>query len=203
MFDTHQYEIGRYARYDARNMFRVITFVLCTIQQQLNIVEECMEDIDHEDAASIYLWGWKREAFMWYRDNKDQVYRTAMDIYDAHPDPSIARHELLKYFASLPGLGLVKGGFVIQLCFGLSGCIDRHNVKRFNIPAGRFKAFRYKNAKTNKTRNAIVREYHAIVDRCGGTASLWDTWCNYLAAKTPSIYKNGYAVSKIHMDAIF
>lgn len=202
MFDVHQKEIGEFARADAANMYRVITFVHATVQQQLNVVSDCMESIDNDGAASIHLWGWKREAFLWFGDNQNEVYSTAMGIYDGYADPELVQHELLKYFASLPGLGLVKGGFVIQLCFGLSGCIDRHNLARFNIPVRKFDATRYKGARTNKTRNRIVREYHATVRHCGGTRALWDDWCRYVAKKYTSIYADAWAVSALHCEAI-
>lgn len=202
MFDTHQKEIGQYAQASADNMARVITFAHATVQQSLNTVSEAMESIDLEGPASRFLWGWKREAYLWLEDNKAAVYSTAMGIYDGYADPAVVEHELLKYFASLPGLGLIKGGFVIQLCFGLSGCIDRHNMARFGIHERTFKAFRFKNAKTARTRNRLVRDYNVAVAKCGGTRALWDGWCNFLAAKYEVIYASGWQVSRLHCEAI-
>jgi hypothetical protein len=202
MFATHQSEIGKYARDNADNMARVITFVYATIQQPLNTVTDTMEDIDETGGASIYLWGWKRGAWLWLQEHKEEVHKRAMDIYDGHADPETVEHELLKYFASLPGLGLVKGGFVIQLCFGLSGCMDRHNMARFDIKENAFAAGRFKNAKTNKTRNALVRDYHATVAACGGTAALWNDWCAYLANKYEVLYSDAWQVSALHIKCI-
>ncbi len=202
MFDTHQKTIGEFARANPENMFRVITFVHATVQQSLNTVPAIMRDTKQRGAASIHLWGWKRGAYEYFDANKADVYRQAMALYDGHANPDTAAHELLKYFAGLPGLGLVKGGFVLQLCFGLSGCIDRHNLARFNIAEAQFAAGRFKGAKTNATRNRLVSNYHDTVARCGGTAALWNDWCNYVAAKVPSIWPDGEAVSAIHVSAI-
>ncbi len=202
MFETHQKEIGRFARDNADNMFRVVVFVHATIQQQLNIIPEIMEDIDVEGLASIHLWGYKRAAYEWFDDNKDQVYQTAMAIYDGHADPADCEHELLKYFATLPGLGLVKGGFVIQLCFGLSGCIDRHNIARFGIPKRQFDASRFNAARMQSTRNRIVRQYHEVVAKGGGTQALWDGWCAYVAEKQSAVHESAWAVSRLHCEAI-
>jgi hypothetical protein len=202
MFDTHQKTIGEFARANPENMFRVITFVHATVQQSLNTVPAIMRDTKQRGAKSIHLWGWKRGAFEFFETNRADVYRQAMAIYDNYPDPDTAAHELLKYFAALPGLGMVKGGFVIQLCFGLSGCIDRHNLARFSIPEAQFAAGRFKGAKTNATRNKLVANYHATVARCGGTAALWNDWCDYVAAKNTAIYANGEAVSALHVSAI-
>lgn len=203
MFETDQKLIGEFARESADNMARVITFVFLTVQQPLNSVEDQMKSVDQYDISSPFLWGWKTDAYAYLQENKQSIYDNAMAIHDRYPNPDICANELLKFFAALPGLGLAKGGFAIQLCFGLSGCIDSHNLKRFGIPVSRFKAARYKGAKTQKTKNRIIEEYHAACKRAGGTAALWDGWCAYVAEHSQAAYTTAQDVSRMHCDAIF
>lgn len=202
MFDEHQKEIARFAQFDADNMARVITFVYATVQQSLHMTPMIMGAIDEQGVDSEYLWGWKKDAYAFIEENKADVYRVAMAIYGGYADPDICQHELLKYFASLPGLGLVKGGFVIQLCFGLSGCLDTHNIKRFGLKGNTFNANRFKGAKTEATRNRVVRHYHALIKKSGGTRALWDRWCEHVAEKQPKQYANAWQVSRVHCAAL-
>lgn len=202
MFNIHQKQIAQFAKANPENMARVITFVYATVQQPLTMVTMIMESIDEQGGSCEYLFGWKLPAFLYVEENQQAIYNIAMNIYDVYPNPKVAEHELLKYFASLPGLGLVKGGFVVQLCFGLSGCLDSHNLERFGYTKQTFAASKFKNAKTEKTRNRLVSKYHTAISKAGGTASLWDSWCDYVANKQPNTYNSGYDVSRLHCEAI-
>ena len=202
MFDQHQKIIDQYAKQRPDNMARVMTFVLATVQQSLFMVPDIMTEIDKQGASSQYLWGWKMQAFDYITDNQKQIFDETINIFDAYPNPDIARHELLKYFAMLPGFGLVKGGFCCQLIFGLSGCLDSHNIKRFGLKASRFSAARFKNARSETLRNDIVKEYHGIVDALGGSCELWNSWCEYVAENAPTRYNSVYEVSRWHLIGI-
>lgn len=202
MFERDQKQIGAFARQSPENMARVYQFVIATVQQALNTVPDILADIEANGEASRHLWAWKPDAYRHSVEKAQETYDIAMAIYDNIADPEIMRHELLLHFAALPGLGLVKGGFMAQLCFGVSGCIDTHNIRRFDLNPSAFAAARFKNAKTAKTRNLIVETYHAIVDKCGGCASLWNEWCNYVAERQPLNYSSGCEVSALHVTAI-
>lgn len=201
MFETHQPIIGEYARASAANMARVYKFVLATIQQPLNMTPDIVADFEREGAASRYAFGVKADALRWIDDNAERVHGLAMLLWDSVADPDIAERELIGYFASLPGLGIVKGGFLAQLCFGVGGCLDMHNVARFGLNASRFNASRFKRAKTPRTRCAIVSEYCETLAACGGSALLWDEWCAYVAERDKA-YTNAFAVSELHCTAL-
>jgi hypothetical protein len=200
MFDVHQKQIGEFARANPDNMRRVYVFVIATIQQSIETVPTMVHDMLQHGTNSKHAWGFKSEALEFINANAESVYSEAMAIYRGHACPDDAAHELLKYFAALPGLGIAKGGFMVQLCFGVSGCLDSHNLKRFNINPNDFKASRYKNAKSPALRSAIIEAYHAAVSNCGGTAGLWNSWCEYVASLRPSM--TAYDVSAIHCDAL-
>jgi len=195
MFDEHQRVIGR------DNMARVYTFVLMTVQQQLHTVPDMMRDIDTNGDQSRFLWGFKIHAYDWIQENKDEVFEKAMDISIGRAEPKQRAKDLLTYFAGLPGLGLIKAGFICQLVFGCVGCLDTHNLKRFNINPSRFKASKFKDGGTRRRRE-LVEDYCDAVWKRGGCAALWNGWCEYVAMKQPNYYKDANAVSKMHLIAI-
>jgi len=202
MFNTHQKKIGVFAQTNPENMARVYQFVLATIQQNLNQTPDIMGDIDNIKESSKYLFGFKQRAWNYSQDNMQGIFDTTMRIHQQSKTESDAEHALLLYFAGLPGLGVVKGGFMIQLCFGLSGCIDSHNIKRFDLNSNTFSAARFKNAKTDKLRNKIISDYHKLVNNIGGCETLWNSWCEYVADRNNNIYGSGYDVSALHVSAI-
>jgi hypothetical protein len=184
-------------------MAQVLQFVILTVRQPLEGITEQMESVNQEGAGSHFLWGWKRDAFANIDEHQDTIYRDAMAIWSGYIEPAAIEKELLRYFADLPGFGLAKAGFVIQLCFGLSGCIDSHNLARFNISYEDIAASRFKRAKTPKTRNRLLDLYCELVHQCGGTAALWDGWCEYVAGQRPAAFTGGaHEVSALHCEAI-
>lgn len=201
MYKDDQPRIAAFAQSSAENMHRTLTFVLCTIQQQLSVVPECMADIDRHGSESRFLWGFKGPAYEALCENINALYGAAMATSRVYASPNTRRDELLNLFASLSGFGLVKGGFAVQLIFGQSGCIDSHNLAMYGVQPGRVRAGRFKRAKP-KTRSLIVSEYHNICDDIGGTAFLWDNWCEHLAKRTPAPFHTADEVSNFHVHAI-
>jgi len=198
MFERDQALIAEYAQASPENMAGVYRFVLATIQQPLEQVGEIKADFEEKGEASRYAFASKRTALQWLADpaNVDSMYAIAMARKEA------GRDALLAVFAELPGLGIVKAGFMVQLCFGVSGCLDTHNMKRLDINPNRFAAARYKGAKTEATKQAIRDEYHAAVDRLGGCEALWNSWCDYVATLRPAKWESGDVVSRYHSAVI-
>ncbi|WFG40869.1 hypothetical protein ParaKuw1_00036 [Paracoccus phage ParKuw1] len=198
MFQRDQKEISDYAMTGPDQMARVITFVYLTIQQSITTCEDMMRDVDRQGVESRHLWGFKIGAYEWLHEHKQEVYDMARLLHDGYADPAVAEIETLKFFASLPGLGLVKGGFVNQLIFGQTGCMDTHNSVIFEIDPYRFKASRYKSA-SMKRKAIMVMDYANICWDQGGPEFLWDNWCSYVAER------NGYtadAISAMHCKAL-
>lgn len=203
MFENHQPIIGNFARKSPDNFFQVLQFVLLTIQQSIHQTPEMMQDVNKKGFQSRFLWGVKAYAWQDLNARKGEVYDMAMTIYDAHANPEHASAELLFYLASLPGLGLVKGGFVAQLAFGLVGCLDTHNANRFNLTRSQLSAYAFKSAKTAKSKYAKVHTYLGLCQELGGCAKLWDSWCKYVADKdTYSTGSTAMQISKLHCDAL-
>ncbi len=198
MFDRDQPEIAAYAQSSPDAMCRVMTFVIATIQQSIFTVPEIMDDIDRNGVESRFLWGFKLPAYENAVKEREGIYREAMGLWRAHANPDHAADELLHLFARQPGYGLVKGGFCVQLMFGLSGCIDTHNLQLYEVSARAFKASRYKNGSA-ELRHRMVRDYNHKCWDIGGTEFLWDNWCRFVADRNATTADR---VSRLHTDTI-
>jgi len=203
MFNNHQPLIGKFAVKNENNFFQVLQFVLLTIQQPLFRAVEDMQVVNDKGLDAPCLWGVKAQAWRKLGDIRGKVFEHAMLLNDVHPNPDHAASELLAYFASLPGLGLVKGGFVAQLAFGLVGCLDTHNINRYGLKQSAFSAHSYKGAKTIQTKQRKVNHYLELCANLGGCEGLWDSWCEYVHTSSMfgNTYENADHVSAMHCHA--
>lgn len=206
MFETHQRRVGEYARRGPEEMAHVFTFVLLTIQQSLDSVPEAMRDVRELGDNSRFLWGMKANGYRAYMAKRDAIYNDAMELWRL-ADPERAERELLAYFATLDGVGLVKAGFMVQLCFGMGGCLDTHHIVRFGLadnrthPPAWMRAWHYKKAKPAR-KSAYLDAYLAALKMGGGCEGLWDDWCHHVAHVWPVRYRDAYHVSALHCEAL-
>lgn len=212
MYEQHARNlIQPWVRETGAEAFRdVCRFVLLTIRmplyravadfKTLSTNGEGMTQQEYEDVERSALFGYKEDAWYdmgaFFRD----WYADLQDLWHQADTTETAETEMLFYLVrNVPGLGFVKAGFVLQLAWGLSGCIDTHNLVRFGIPE---RAFR---SPDRKTRPVTVRRkckaYNEMVQQIGGTEGLWDSWCNYVADNQPNTYASAEAVSRLHAEA--
>ena len=203
MFASHQPIIGDWARRSPDNFRDVLRFVIATVQQSIETVPEIVADFRALGSESRFAFDWKARALDFYDQEGAAVFDRALTIWQgAKHDETRAAIELTGYFADLPGFGLVKGGFVAQMAFGVSACLDSHNMARFGINPDRFSAGAYKALRKPESKAARVAEYVALCNQLGGTAGLWDSWCDYVASLRPDTFESGFDVSRIHVDAL-
>lgn len=192
MFAQHQPIISQWARADADNLRDVIRFVLLTIRYPLYLAVEDMRDDNPRAMTGARQYAWHAAG----RDARE-VFDTCENIAHGYHDPADVAAELCGYLATRPAFGLAKAGFVVQLAYGLGGCLDSHNLARFNISQWRFAHYKRKGPRTQ------ARMRRAYVDTCdalGGTADLWDTWCHYVAERDAH-YSSAHHVSELHAAA--
>jgi len=197
MFQNHQTKISQAALSDSsgKMLGKVMTMVILSIQQPWFNIETMMLDVEHNGIESKYLWGMKHDAYKYILRNREDIRQSMIKYLDGKMELS----ELLLIVASCPSLGLVKAGFVIQLCLGEIGCLDLHNLRRFGLSASTFKYG------ANATYALMKRKAELYIDTCnklGGCEYLWDSWCDYLAEKNPKKFRNGNHVSELHATAL-
>ena len=183
MFVNHQPKISAFARENPENMAKVLKFVILTIRVRLFNIPADMEILENaKNPADLngILYGFKVDSIQQIDAEKDSFFAQAESIYFHAENERVAAENLLSLFAQIKGLGLAKAGFACQLIYGLSGCLDSHNLERFGINPNAFRSNKYKYAKTLKTKRRYISDYCDTVEKFGGTASLWDSWCEYV-----------------------
>jgi len=215
MFADHQYRIADFGQTNADNMAKVLTFVIVTIRNRLFNCASDMETIEHSTNAQELqgaLYGFKSQSVDQIRAEKDSLYDQAMQIWHDRESDRQCAETMLNLFTLIHGFGLAKAGFACQLLFGVSACLDSHNIERFSINPNHIRSGRLKGSKTLKNRWKVIRQYCDFVDKCGGTESLWDSWCIYVfnrpdplglkMNRNESYYRSADHVSALHCEAI-
>jgi len=183
---------NKFAQACADNFKRAALFVLATVQQQLETVPVALTEFESIGTASRFAWGNKKTGIDYLDENSADLYRDAMNC----KNDSV---ELMTVFLRVPGLGLVKAGFLCQIFSGLVGCIDTHNIKLYDIPLS---TLRYNYKSKPETQKKKIAKYVSLCNGLGGAVLLWSTWCDFVAALRPYNWANGAEVSKFHFDVI-
>lgn len=206
MFKRDQAIIAKFGRASPDNMARVLTFVILTIRQPLTRVGGDLASVvdsqgDGRDINGI-LYGFKHHAWVEVWEQRETLYHCAEELAYHSEDNDRLADALVRLFSDIHGIGWIKAGFAAQLLYGVSGCVDTHNLDRYGLNATTFK---YRQGQTTKTKARRARAYNALVNKLGGTEELWDSWCAYVAKGT-AIHNQGWAsaddVSAEHVRAI-
>ena len=194
MFQTDQPPIAEYALSSDSGLERTLRFVLLSIKQPFWKMAVQMRDVDSKGLESAYLFGWKRQGLEHVRANASRLRAVLSAVPAGYGDA-----DALLQVASVPGLGLVKAGFVLQLVTGSAGCIDSHNLQRFGLNAN---AFKYGSTASPELKRKKALAYLDACRNAGGCAALWDGWCDYVAEQQPKRWTNGAEVSRLHRTTI-
>lgn len=216
MFNIHQPRISEFARKSPGNFARVMSFVVLSIRTRLFNLPADMETLydrnqTTDDLAGI-LYGSKGEAIGQIEAEAESLYWQAEEIfYHAENQRELAEN-LLNLFVGIHGIGLAKAGFCAQLIYGVSACLDSHNLERFGISESKIHSSTFKKLKTLKTRWKWIARYCDFVDMCGGTESLWDSWCAYVHQRPDAtgfrmngnrtVYHSAFHVSGLHCESL-
>ena len=194
MFSMHQKAISEFALSSNVGLERTFRLVFLSIRQPFHSMAKQMQDVDDNGLQSPYLFGWKRSGLAFVRANASTLRETLKAVPEGYGDA-----QALLDVATVPGLGLVKAGFVLQLVTGSAGCIDSHNMERFGLNAN---AFKYGASASDALKRKKALAYLGACWKAGGCESLWNGWCDYVAAYHPKHWQSGFDVSAMHQSAI-
>jgi len=207
MYATHQTAISNYARECPDHLARVMRFVILSIREPLFNIPADMEIVGTQsEGIEKVLWGIKGKAIAAIDADKQYTYDYLEYVYRLHLSDIEKSELMLCYLATMPGFGLPKAGFVIQLAYGLCGCMDTHNLKRYGLGARTFQG--WKTLRTAKYRFRRVQLYVKTCYELGGPEELWNSWCEYVAPRTsiktgPVLtYRDAEHVSAMHCEAL-
>ena len=171
---------------------RIATFVLCTIRMPFyTAVADYKLVRDGHPARSIF--GVKHKGLAFLRDHDAETHVELEYLFET----CASEDAMLRVVTRIPGIGLAKGGFILQMIYGVSGCIDTYNLQRFGLDDQTFQA------KGNwKRLHALVPAYNEFCRKVGGTARLWDDWCAYVSDRDSINYPSAEYVSRLHLTPL-
>jgi len=195
MFKDDNKKIARFALKNPENMVRVGTFVLTTIQAGLATTQAQMHDIDEHGASSKYLWGNKRDGFLYLQEHKQVIFAAIKAAVKAN-DPIGA----IDVLTNVPNLGIVKAAFVAQLVGLDVACIDSHNCDRLGLSRS---ALKFSKKVKPELKRKKIADYVKFTQDTGGSEYWWNTWCEYVAGnRANKRLDTAEKVSRYHVDAV-
>ena len=195
MYANHQPIISEWARRSSDNMARVLQMTVISARQKFFNVPALMEQAESNDPSGA-LYGWKVRAYNEFWSMRHEIHWQCQDIMQT---PETAEDNLVAYLASLHGLGFAKAGFAVQMLYGLSGCLDSVNIQRLGIDPYITRSRAGERPVKLGTYRDRVAKYNHVCHLFGGSAKLWDDWCEAIARRYPSQFKDANAVSAYHL----
>lgn len=129
----------------------------------------------------------KLAAYQYIWNSRDSIWAKFLECDNLPEGHLVFWHYLLDL---VPGLGMVKAAFSVQMLFNKLGCIDIHNARELGYdkaPSGR--------AKKN-------RPLYLDIQSVKTSEQFWDDWCVMLAKKYPGQFTSGNQVSALHAYAV-
>jgi hypothetical protein len=189
MFTTDQPAIQRHAEASPQGIVDVITFVLATINRYFYYVPDVLDEHAHAGLDDCKYWKPIDRRGIAYVIAKADYYHSRLPVW--REDSLTCLRELVE----IPGIGIVKAGFICQLLTGKVGCLDRHNLRTMGLNE---KTFARVPANTEALTERL-RVYMAACEALGTSAQMWDGWVNLVAAKYPNHFASGEEVSRLHV----
>ena len=210
MFSTVNPRINEYMQRDHDSMRQGILFVVASIKTPFYMLVKQMQDIGVNGVNSKYLWGFKKDAYEYLSEHSSDLYDELMDHYQQKYQGQWSGYALkierdrrmMLILTDVPGLGLAKAGFVMQLMFGRVGCIDVHNLRRLTSVSAKDLVFN--NRASDKIKYQKIDNYLNICKGYNNAERLWDKWCDQVAYNpcNRKHFTDGNDVSQFHDTSI-
>ena len=188
-YASHVPAIAEGMRSDPAIFARGILFAVLSMRQPFVTVPDQMLDVIGPEGiglSSTNLFGFKRDAWRYTLEHVDELHADTL--------AASSTADQIKVLCRIPGVGIVKAGFVLQLMGYDIGCLDTRNVKREGLNPRKYRT------DGRKGTPRVERLIHEYVSEVGGRASeLWDLWCEDVAAT----YKmTPWDVSALHLTVL-
>ena len=198
MYKRDATAIAAHALKSPEGLVDVIEFTLCTIRQPLQQVIKQRRDIAKNGDKSPFLFGFKRDGWKYTQKNALYLWRVMHDILKRENSDD-RKADLIQHFMQIPGLGMVKSAFVVQMVGGGTACLDSHNLKSLGESKN---IVTIKKGLKPETVRLKVLDYISLCEQHGDSEYWWNRWCDYVAARRGSPLKSGNEVSAYHVKAV-
>ena len=196
MFKRDQTRCAQIAQGSEEGLFWVLMLAITSARQPFWQMERILQEVKAEGVTARWLFGHKRAGHEYLRE-PGRLAELQRTFSVSHSQLEGQIDQMLRLL-EIPGLGLVKAGFALQLLTGQGGCIDGHNYKRFGVAI----PLRWDCKWTEATQRAKVCTYLELCEKVGGSESLWNSWCRFIAALHEKRFKNAWDVSAWHWRAL-
>jgi hypothetical protein len=197
MYKIHAVNCQQYAQRSPDNLADIILMAVLSIRQPWLNIGEQLRDVRTNKQEAKSLWGGKKKTYKYVMANKHKMFAQMQAVINSTKPDEAKAISLMNIFLRVDGLGIPKAGFVCQLAAGLVGCMDSHNIKMYGIdPATLSLTKKPKTKKGIATNDKKVLDYVTLCHDYG-TENLWNSWCNFLATKSPK-WQDGNHVSEVH-----
>lgn len=187
MYAEHVPIIAAYMRETPAGFMRGCLFAILSIRQPIRRVPAMLAQIDDGDLASLF--GFKAAAYAYLMERAGDLHRDVL--------AAVTTAEALDILTRVPGLGVVKAAFVLQLMGFDVACLDGRNVKR---EGRKPRAFRSDGARKRTCPRAWQRKIALYLGETEGKAErYWDDWCAGVAAEYGMTAE---AVSELHLAIV-
>ena len=188
MYADHVPIIAAGMRNDPAIFMRGVMFAVLSARQPFGRIKETCTELEEKGQEAKCLFSWKLGSYLWMQEHYKKHWWNVI----ACNDPVDA----LVTVCQCPGLGVIKGAFVLQLMGWDVACLDTRNVSRENLPKRAWRS----ELLASKARPAFRRKCERYVAQTIGRAEeLWNTWCNEVG---PDYLMTGEECSKLHLTTI-
>jgi hypothetical protein len=192
MYKDHCPKIAEFGRQSPGNLFQVGLFVISTINKHFEGVGEAMDSYRLHGSDGAWFSAYQRRALEVWSTEAPSLHKRLGEWSPLFPELALVE------VVQLPGVGITKGAFFLQLLGFEIGCLDRHNLALAGLDGKVF-------SKTPASTESLVRKIRVYTDLCrilGGAEFLWNQWCGYLANIRPKSFPSAEHVSRLHVEYI-
>jgi hypothetical protein len=186
MFKEHQPLIAQHGQ-TAAGFADIVTFVIATQNQYFYRVGEIVEEVSRVGFEGCkYLTASQKRGIAYAR-----LHGTR--LLDSLQGADVI--EQVRILIEIPHIGIVKGGFILQMVYGKLGCLDRHNLRAAGLAANAFN-------RIPQSTEALSHRLHIYAEACtamGTPEELWNGWCRLIAANYPEQFLHAEDVSFKHV----
>lgn len=207
MYKDHMPIIRDAMRADLEVFRRGVMFAVCSIRQatvnvpdQLGVLFDGEEGesplFGHKFKAWEYISDSSRAAYLWKKLNLFYSLLLPVDFLAGKYPTRGATEAAMLAMLEVPGLGIVKSAFVLQLMGFDVACLDSRNVKREGRNPTAYDTRARDKARPDHMRR-LVASY--LDETYGKAAHYWDAWCRDVAE---AYHLTPEAVSELHLSIV-
>ena len=172
-------------RADLATFKRGVMFAILSARVQFPRVPDQCEELHKLGKEAKCLWGHKFGAYVYLEEHANQIWQETIQEYNTA--------KALYILTRIPGLGIVKAAFVLQMLGHDIACLDVRNIERDGRNPDAFKIEK----KHDKQFRIRIAKY--ISETQGKAQFYWDRWCMEVAVSYGSTAE---AISLDHVNAI-